>query len=342
MQLASILIRLQLPDAVVDVRRSRPSRDPDRRLRLRSAHHRGTCAGAAGRVDVREIDASFPHPDSRRRWTMRLVRLRACPTDATVMIDGLAFGAMPLVLEREGSRLRLVALVHHPLAAESGLDRQTAARLEASERRALTTARSVVVTSHATAAALARVRRHARSRPRGRARNRSRAAGEGIRLADRAVALCGDARAAQGPRDAVSGARRVAGAELAADLHRQPRTRSGDGRAAARVAARRAARGPGDAGRRDGRAGARALNTTRADLFVLPTLLRGLRNGRGRSARAWPAGDQHGDRRDRGTARVSTADPHQVRSRHRTRPRAGPVSWCRRETWRRWRLRSRR
>jgi glycosyltransferase involved in cell wall biosynthesis len=109
--------------------------------------------GRGWAVDVREIDASFPHP-TPKVLDEAARTLASMPNDATVMIDGLAFGAMPLALEREGPRLRLVALVHHPLAAESGLDRQTAARLEAGERRALTMARSVVVTSHATAAAL--------------------------------------------------------------------------------------------------------------------------------------------------------------------------------------------
>jgi glycosyltransferase involved in cell wall biosynthesis len=70
------------------------------------------------------------------------------------LIDGLAFGAMPRQVEHESTRLRLIALVHHPLAAESGLAQPTAAILEASERRALAAARLAVVTSRATVAAL--------------------------------------------------------------------------------------------------------------------------------------------------------------------------------------------
>src|SRR5262249_4263483 len=48
------------------------------------------------------------------------------------------------------------ALVHHPLALETGLDPRHAAALEASERRALSAACHVVVTSRATAATLVR------------------------------------------------------------------------------------------------------------------------------------------------------------------------------------------
>ncbi len=55
-------------------------------------------------------------------------------------------------------RVRLVALVHHPLALETGLSHEAAARLEQSERASLQSARHVFVTSEATAAALASLR----------------------------------------------------------------------------------------------------------------------------------------------------------------------------------------
>jgi glycosyltransferase involved in cell wall biosynthesis len=48
-----------------------------------------------------------------------------------------------------------VALIHLPLAAEIGLDRETAVRLKASERRALAAVDLVVATGRATVAALA-------------------------------------------------------------------------------------------------------------------------------------------------------------------------------------------
>jgi glycosyltransferase involved in cell wall biosynthesis len=62
---------------------------------------------------------------------------------------------MPGAAARHADRVRLVALVHHPLAAETGLSRERADRLERSERASLRAARHVVVTSEATAAALA-------------------------------------------------------------------------------------------------------------------------------------------------------------------------------------------
>lgn len=121
------------------------------------AYDRRILAGLGRRgwsVTVRSLDASFPRPSlAARDHAAR--ELAAIPDGSTVLIDGLALGAMPAQIERERTRLRLIALVHHPLAAETGIDRDTAAELESSERRALAAVRLVVVTSNATAATLA-------------------------------------------------------------------------------------------------------------------------------------------------------------------------------------------
>ncbi|KQR67825.1 glycosyltransferase family 4 protein [Rhizobium sp. Leaf341] len=81
-------------------------------------------------------------------------QLSALPDGALVMIDGLAFGLMDRWAKREGARLRIVALVHHPLALETGLPAAVAARLCESEREALRFVRHVVVTSAETARTL--------------------------------------------------------------------------------------------------------------------------------------------------------------------------------------------
>jgi len=107
------------------------------------------------RVTVRELDDSFPRPTDRARADAAKL-LASIPDGATVLIDGLALGAMPVQAMQECARLRLIGLVHHPLAAETGWDRETAAALERSEQQALAAVRRVVVTSRATAESVAR------------------------------------------------------------------------------------------------------------------------------------------------------------------------------------------
>jgi glycosyltransferase involved in cell wall biosynthesis len=100
------------------------------------------------------LDGSFPLPTAQALADAQQ-QLAALPADSLVVIDGLALGAMPEVVRLHATRLRLVGLVHHPLAAETGLRRDLAEWLAASERRALQSMRMVIVTSHATRRALA-------------------------------------------------------------------------------------------------------------------------------------------------------------------------------------------
>jgi len=122
-------------------------------------------------VDVESLDASFPDPTPFAREDARR-RFASLADGSVVMVDGLAFGALAVEAEDERRRLRLVALVHHPLADETGIAGRMARSLEASERRALATTRAVVATSRPTADRLGALRRQSRS-------NRGRRAGHG-------------------------------------------------------------------------------------------------------------------------------------------------------------------
>jgi glycosyltransferase involved in cell wall biosynthesis len=105
-------------------------------------------------VAVHELDTSFPFPTPAARD--HAARVFATIRDgSTVLVDGLALGALPDEIEREAPRLQVVALIHLPLAAEIGLDRETAARLKATEQRALASVALVIVTGRSTVAALA-------------------------------------------------------------------------------------------------------------------------------------------------------------------------------------------
>jgi len=106
------------------------------------------------RVNVGALDASFPLPTAAALEQAEAAFSRI-PDEGLVMVDGLALGAMPQVAARHARRVRLVALVHHPLASETGLSPEIADQLEQSERASLRSARHVIVTSEATAVALA-------------------------------------------------------------------------------------------------------------------------------------------------------------------------------------------
>jgi glycosyltransferase involved in cell wall biosynthesis len=105
-------------------------------------------------VDVGSLDSSFPYPTANALSDARDV-LKSIPTERIVVIDGLALAGLQPLLQTEATRLRLIALIHHPLAMETGLDENTARRLRESERDSLSLVRRVIVTSPWTSRILA-------------------------------------------------------------------------------------------------------------------------------------------------------------------------------------------
>lgn len=109
----------------------------------------------AWRVDVVDLGEGFPWPSDRTRakaWQ----RLSDIPPGRLVVIDGLAFGVLPEAVLQLRVENPLVALVHHPLALESGLSLQQVNILRSCEQAALSAARLVVANSAETARHLTR------------------------------------------------------------------------------------------------------------------------------------------------------------------------------------------
>ncbi len=99
------------------------------------------------------LPGSFPLPtEADLAETARL--LRAVDPRSVLLIDGLAYGALPAALI-DTLPSPILALVHHPLCLEAGLDDKRRDALLASELAALARARHVLVTSPTTAATLA-------------------------------------------------------------------------------------------------------------------------------------------------------------------------------------------
>lgn len=101
-------------------------------------------------VDVVPLGDGFPTP-SHEQIEAASRRLLAGPSDRPIVIDGLAFGVLPEAAASLHSARPVVALVHHPLASETGLARGMAERFRDSERSALAAAHFVITTSDATA-----------------------------------------------------------------------------------------------------------------------------------------------------------------------------------------------
>lgn len=100
-------------------------------------------------VAPKVLEGAWPWPDETD-LAAAAASVSALPDGALVVADGLAFGALASVVKPHAQRLRWVALVHHPLHLETGLDATDSARLQASEAQALQLARQVVVTSRST------------------------------------------------------------------------------------------------------------------------------------------------------------------------------------------------
>lgn len=127
-------VHVVVPDGFDDPARPSGGNTYDRRI----------CAGLAALgwvVHVRAVPGLWPTRGGSARAALAAV-LAAVPDGGTVVVDGLIASAAPEVVVPESRRLRLVALVHLPLA-----DRGTADGVAVRERAVLSAAAAVVTTS---------------------------------------------------------------------------------------------------------------------------------------------------------------------------------------------------
>ena len=101
-------------------------------------------------VRVHELEGVFPAGDEQARRHLEDT-LAGLPDGATVVVDGLAMGGLPGPAERHAPRLRLLSLVHHPLADETGITDEERTHLAGTERAALAACTGAIVTSGYTA-----------------------------------------------------------------------------------------------------------------------------------------------------------------------------------------------
>ena len=99
-------------------------------------------------VTVADIGHHFPFPKASDRATA-LEILSELPAGCPIVVDGLAFGALPEAVVLR-CRTPLIALIHQPLAMDPSLDTTQADTFRKSERLALAAADRVIVTSDTT------------------------------------------------------------------------------------------------------------------------------------------------------------------------------------------------
>lgn len=100
------------------------------------------------------LPASFPDPTAADCQTM-LALLSEPEVARPIVVDGLAWGALPKELARQVSP-GVIALCHHPLGLENGIDPQRAEYLLANEAANLSHADAIIVTSDTTKQTLVR------------------------------------------------------------------------------------------------------------------------------------------------------------------------------------------
>lgn len=106
------------------------------------------CSQIGHHISVLTLSAEFPDP-SASALKDSAAKLAALAPGSRVLFDGLALGALPREL-LDPLDLDIVALVHHPLALETGLDPARAITLACTEEKALAKARAVICTSQHT------------------------------------------------------------------------------------------------------------------------------------------------------------------------------------------------
>ncbi|MFK7993808.1 MAG: glycosyltransferase family 4 protein [Granulosicoccus sp.] len=113
----------------------------------------GTGKAQQWNVSLVSLEGDYPFP-SAAQCAIAAARFNTIPDNTITVIDGLAYSVLPEIIASHAHRLIFVALIHHPLALETGLSEENSARLRALETEALRYASFVITTSESTAHSL--------------------------------------------------------------------------------------------------------------------------------------------------------------------------------------------
>lgn len=100
-------------------------------------------------VTLISIIGSYPFPSDEDQ-KLALEEISNFPKADIAVVDGLLGGTSPKFMEAVSQKMPTVALIHHPLCLENGLDKQTAQKLKALEHQGLEFTSSLITTSPTT------------------------------------------------------------------------------------------------------------------------------------------------------------------------------------------------
>lgn len=104
-------------------------------------------------IDLLSLGSGFPFPDQETINKAGQLLCQIQPGKA-IVIDGLALGAMPACVAQASLNHPIIALIHHPLAYESGLTVDQQTKFQESETLALSYADHVIANSPLTSQTL--------------------------------------------------------------------------------------------------------------------------------------------------------------------------------------------
>ncbi|WP_208998082.1 glycosyltransferase family 4 protein [Pseudovibrio sp. FO-BEG1] len=101
------------------------------------------------KVSLISLEGDYPTPSNGDK-KLALDALDEIEASALIIVDGLALGGSPELARKIAEHSTLIALVHHPLFLESGIEPEPAKTLRIAETEALTFAEHIIVTSPST------------------------------------------------------------------------------------------------------------------------------------------------------------------------------------------------
>ena len=101
-------------------------------------------------VELLSLTGDYPFPSDQQKHDA-FNMLSELPDAEVAVVDGLAGGALPEFMKALSEKIPVVALVHHPLCLETGLDEGKAELLKRSEAKGLEVVARIITSSQETA-----------------------------------------------------------------------------------------------------------------------------------------------------------------------------------------------